>query len=142
MNARRLLLIAAAFPAALAAQPTGAGNAISGIWVNPSGSVAVRIGPCAGNSVCGRVVWASAKALQDARDGGVNNLVGTELLENYQPGSDGTWAGTVYVPDMGSRFSSTITQVDPDNLRIRGCLIGGLFCKSQMWRRTTQVADR
>lgn len=143
MNARILLLIAAAaIPTTLAAQPSGSGSAISGIWLNPKGSVAVRIAPCAGNSVCGRVVWANPEALQDAREGGVSNLIGTELLENYQPSSNGTWAGTVYVPDMGSRFSSTITQVDPNNLRIRGCLIGGLFCKSQIWRRTTQVADR
>jgi uncharacterized protein (DUF2147 family) len=36
---------------------------------------------------------------------------------------------------MGRAFGSSVTMVDGDTLNVRGCLIGGFICKSQIWRR-------
>ncbi|MBW6523630.1 DUF2147 domain-containing protein [Sphingomonas sp. RHCKR47] len=122
---------------AIAAQP--APNAsIYGTWINPYHSVAVRTVPCA-NRLCGRVVWASREAQQDARDGNVPNLIGTSLLENYRPTGARSWAGTVFVPDMGRHFYSLIEQVDDGTMRVRGCILHGLLCKSQLWQRIADV---
>jgi uncharacterized protein (DUF2147 family) len=122
---------------AIAAQP--APNAsIYGTWINPYHSVAVRTAPCA-NRLCGRVVWASREAQQDARDGNVPNLIGTSLLENYRPTGARSWAGTVFVPDMGRHFYSLIEQVDDGTMRVRGCILHGLLCKSQLWQRIADV---
>lgn len=118
---------------ARAAQP-----GIIGLWINPAGSVAVRTAPC-DDGLCGSIVWANAKALRDARDSGVPRLLGTELLQDYRPATSGQWWGKVYVPDMGRRFSSTITQSGPDRLRIKGCLFGGMICKAQNWQRIAQL---
>lgn len=107
-----------------------------GTWLNPHGTVAVRTGSC-GDRLCGWIVWASAEALADARDGGASGLIGTELLENYRPDSAG-WAGTVYVPDMGRRFYSRIEPVGSDGLRVKGCILHGLVCRSQLWHRIAQ----
>ena len=106
----------------------------SGIWINPKGSVAVQTQGCSGR-LCGRIVWVSAAALADARESGVANPVGTELLKDYRRSSDGTWHGLVYVPDMGRSFRSTIVALAPDRLKISGCLLGSFICKSQIWRR-------
>ena len=111
-----------------------------GLWMNPHGTVAVRTGDCGGR-LCGWIAWASPQALQDAKDGGVDHLIGTELLEDYSPDGADRWSGAVYVPDMGRRFSSTITLPAPGQLKIRGCLIGGLFCKSQTWQRIEKVPN-
>jgi len=111
---------------------------IDGLWLNPKGSVAVRTGPC-GPKLCGWVAWANAQATKDAIDSGVTRLVGTALLENYTLSGTDLWQGTVFVPDMGHRFSSTIARVNPDTLRIKGCLIGGFFCKSQIWHRIERL---
>lgn len=105
-----------------------------GTWSNPKGSLAVRTQPCAGG-LCGAIVWANAKALADAREAGVNNLIGTQLLQNYRPAGRKSWTGRVFVPDMGHSFPSHIVQTGPDQLTISGCLIGGFFCRSQIWRR-------
>ncbi len=122
---------------AIAAQP--APNAsIYGTWINPYHSVAVRTAPCA-NRLCGRVIWASREAQQDARDGNVPNLIGTSLLENYRPTGARSWAGTVFVPDMGRHFYSLIEQVDDGTMRVRGCILHGLLCKSQLWQRIADV---
>jgi uncharacterized protein (DUF2147 family) len=143
MTAAALLAVevpAAASPApangcAAAARPT-----VEGLWMNPHGTVAVRTGDCRGR-LCGWVVWASPQALQDAKDGGVDHLVGTELLEDYSADGADRWSGSVYVPDMGHSFSSTITLSAPGELQIRGCLIGGIFCKSQTWQRIEKVPN-
>ena len=116
----------------LAAAPAHA--TIDGIWVNPKGSVAVQTQGCAGR-LCGRIVWVNADALADAKESGIANPIGIELLRDYRRASDGSWHGMVYVPDMGRTFHSTIVALAPDRLKISGCLIGSFLCKSQIWRR-------
>ena len=100
--------------------------------------MAVKTGSC-GDKLCGWIVWASAEAVQDAKDSGIDNLVGLELLEDYTEQSAGNWSGSVYVPDMGHHFSSTITQLSHAEMKVQGCLIGGFICKSQVWQRIEKV---
>jgi uncharacterized protein (DUF2147 family) len=109
------------------------------LWLNPHNNVAVRTGAC-GAKLCGWIVWANPEALADARDAGLPQLIGTELLENYQAKGRGSWAGRVFVPDMNRHFYSTIDVVSPTQLRIAGCILGGLICKSQVWTRIGQLS--
>lgn len=134
-------LLAAATPAVAqpqAPQPSVANSTIIGTWMNPYRSVAVRTGPC-GDRLCGWIVWANQEAQNDARDGGTPKLIGTALLENYRVQKSGSWAGTVFIPDMGRRFYSIIEQVGPDEMKVKGCILGGLLCKSQIWHRITEL---
>ncbi|HKT77786.1 MAG TPA: DUF2147 domain-containing protein [Sphingobium sp.] len=110
------------------------GDLEDGLWLNPGGSVAVRTHGC-GDRLCGWIVWASAAAQSDARESGVAHLIGTQLLEDYRPDGRNEWTGTVYVPDMGRRFFSRIEQTAPQQLKIKGCVLGGLICRSQLWTR-------
>jgi uncharacterized protein (DUF2147 family) len=105
-----------------------------GVWINPHANVKVATVNC-GGKLCGAVVWANDEAKQDARDGGVAQLIGTQLLQDYEQTGPGKWTGRVFVPDMGRTFYSTITQLDPSSLKISGCILGGWICKSQVWRR-------
>lgn len=135
------LAAATPIPAANGAVPVQA-RAIApeaiGVWVNPRGSVKVQTGTCPGDhpdNLCGWVVWAAPQAEADARDGGAARLIGTELLRGYRVAGPGLYRGVVYVPDMGRTFYSTIEQRGADHLKISGCILGGLICKSQDWRR-------
>jgi uncharacterized protein (DUF2147 family) len=130
MIAAALLLLAAA-PAAAAADPQAA---ILGTWHNPKNSVAVRTGRC-GDRLCGWVIRASDKAKADVAGKGYPPLLGTALLRSYRASGRGRWSGQIYVPDMGRAFGSTVTMIDADTLNVKGCLIGGMLCKSQIWRR-------
>ena len=107
---------------------------ILGLWRNPKGTIDVRIDSCR-DRLCGVIERASPKAVEDAHEAGVDNLIGTALLENYRASGKGRWTGTVYVPDMGNRFSSHMTMVGTNQLKISGCILGGLICKSQVWTR-------
>jgi uncharacterized protein (DUF2147 family) len=141
---RHLFSIAAAAllaiaPFAVPARAAAAQTPLSGgLWINPHGSVAVRTGAC-GTRLCGWVVWADAESLADARDAGVAHLVGTELLENYTASGAHAWSGTVYLPDKDRRFYSEIEQRSPDQLKIKGCILGGLICRAQVWTRIARL---
>lgn len=110
------------------------GQTAFGTWSNPKGTLSVRTSACAGG-LCGAIVWANGKALADARQAGIPHLIGTQLLQNYHHTAHGIWKGRVYVPDMGHSFPSRIFQNGPNQLTISGCLVGGLLCRSQVWRR-------
>ena len=127
-----LFAIALAFAGAQEAMPASAG--FDGVWTNPGGSVQVRTGPC-GDALCGWVVWASQKAQADAARKSGGPLIGTKLLRGYRASGPMRWNGEVYVPDMGSSFGSTIALVDGQTLRIKGCVLGGLVCRTQDWHR-------
>lgn len=116
------------------AGPAPAASKARIVWINPYNTVKVATGDC-GRNLCGWVIWASPEAEQEAREGGVAHLVGTELLQNYRSTGPGTWQGRVFVPDMGKTYYSTIKLLNPNALRISGCIWGGLICKSQVWRR-------
>lgn len=131
------LLMAMLAGSAAAAEPipaTTPAAAIMGTWHNPKNSVAVRTGAC-GQRLCGWIVRASDKAKADAQRSGAPELIGTALLRNYRASGKARWSGQIWVPDMGRAFGSTITMVDANTLNVKGCLIGGFICKSQVWRR-------
>lgn len=107
----------------------------TGRWANPRHTIEVSTGLCGRDRMCGKIVWADATALSDARAAKVDSLVGTELLQDYRAETNGEWSGRVYVPDMGRSFASHIRQTAPDELTIAGCLIGHWLCKSQVWHR-------
>ncbi|QGP79229.1 DUF2147 domain-containing protein [Sphingobium sp. CAP-1] len=125
-----LSALAVAGPALAADKPAPS----FGIWSNPKGSVHVRAQPC-GRNMCGVVIWASDKAKADAARGGTAQLVGAALFRDFKPAGTDIWRGKVFVPDIGKTFSGTITLIDKDHLEGKGCLLGGLGCKSQIWSR-------
>lgn len=122
-------LTALALPVSASAQPT-----IAGRWVNPKGSVTVRVSSC-GDAFCGTVVDANAKARATARKGGTPNLIGTQILSRMKPAGRGTYKGQVFDPKRNIHAPATIRLLGGSTLVIKGCLISGILCKEQRWTR-------
>ena len=118
--------------ALILASPAAAADVI-GTWRNPKDSVHLDIRPC-GAQICGFVIKASAGADADARKTTGKPLVGQQLLREFGPDRSG-WRGKVFVPDLGRTFAGTARLLDDDRLEAKGCVLGGLICKSQIWRR-------
>ena len=121
-------LIALALIQAAPAEP------IDGRWINPAGSVILRIAPC-GDARCGTVEWASDKAQADARKN-APQLVGTQLLTGLAPRTTTQWRGRIFVPDRNIRVTGKVTVLDADRIKVSGCALGGILCDSQVWSRT------
>lgn len=109
---------------------------LAGYWTNQTASVVIALTPCSDAGWCGTVVWASEQAAADARRGGTASLLKTELLHGFAAFAPNRWKGRIFVPDLGKTSSAELRQLDADRLMIRGCTIGGLICRSQVWTRT------
>ena len=120
----------------LAAAPASAAASVEGRWTNPKRSVILEVGRC-GEAYCGTVVWATAKAKANAREGGTQNLIGTRLVTGARPVGDGVYKGRGFVPKQNIRSSATIRQTGPNTMLVKGCALAGLVCKEQRWTRVT-----
>ncbi|MBC7520567.1 MAG: DUF2147 domain-containing protein [Sandarakinorhabdus sp.] len=116
--------------AAVAAMKDGA---YLGTWQNPSGSVRIRASVC-GDKVCGTIAFANDKAKADARRGGTDPLIGTQLFEEFTARGPREWRGRVFVPDMNRRVTGTATLETADTIRVNGCA-ARVICRNQVWTR-------
>jgi uncharacterized protein (DUF2147 family) len=130
-----MLLTFASLTAALAvASTTEADSPIKGRWKNPSGRVTVAIETC-GENYCGTVISATESARADARRGGTRNLVGTRLFSGLKLAGPNHWRGRLFVPDLNHRSNADIRLLGPRQLKVTGCMVARMLCKSQYWTR-------
>lgn len=60
-------------------------------------------------------------------------IVGISVLTNMKP--DGArWLGQIYNPEDGRTYKAYMTE-DGGQLTVQGCALGGLVCKTQVWKR-------
>ena len=116
------------------ARPAGAAPAFDGAWRNPRNTVHLDLRAC-GVHICGHVIWATEAAKTAAARFRKNPLVGQQLFREFTVGDDGTARGKVFVPDLGLTFRGDARHIDPDTVKVKGCVIGNLVCKSQIWTR-------
>jgi uncharacterized protein (DUF2147 family) len=134
---RRLAALAIAAAAAVsagaaAAQPAPADT--FGVWRNPKDNVRIEIRPC-GDGACGTVIWATPRVQAKAREAGTPNMIGLQIFRELELDRNGVWRGKVFVPDLGRTFSGSAQPMDNSRLRAKGCIIGGVLCKSQVWTK-------
>lgn len=132
MTIRLLSLIAA--PLLLGAAAPAPAQGLLGEWRNTNNNVHMRLQAC-GDAICGKVTWADAAKRADARKGSGKELIGSMLIRDLKKGSDGTWAGKVFIPDLNKNASGTVNQLSPVLIRVSGCTMLGLVCKTQHWHR-------
>lgn len=132
LDIRRLVL--ATLAAATLAAPMTAfarpGEPALGVWRNRSNTYHLKAHFC-GEAMCATVVWANEKARADARKGGSPELVGMQLFRDFRPDKKGVWRGKVFVPDLNKTVSGVASMPDRDTLLGKGCVAGGLICKTK-----------
>jgi len=123
------------FILALAAVQSTQRAPIEGLWKNPIGSAIIAVAPC-GNALCGKVVWASARGRREVAKT-TSQVVGTTVLTDVRPKGK-TWVGKLFVPDDNIHVSARLQLLGDNQLRLTGCAVAGLFCRSQIWTRTQE----
>jgi len=133
-----LLAAAGAVTAARAGEP-------SGLWTTEGGKARVRIVRCA-EAFCGTIVWlkdpidpATGKAQADSEneDAAKRNrpVIGIEVVIGMKLSGADTWSGRLYSPEEGKTVAGKLVLKDANTLRVEGCLLGGLLCRSEIWAR-------
>lgn len=142
------MLLTLAGAAALAAGAASAGtsdvrgaNAVIGRWRTESRGGVVEIARC-GSSICGRLIDSEGlRANPDLTDRNNKDatqrsrkLMGVTLLKGFTWGGGAWKGGSIYNAEDGGTYKATITPVDADQLKLKGCIVWPL-CKTQTWRR-------
>ena len=134
------LITAAAFYAtsAFAAEPAGT-------WLTEGGKSRIKISDC-GGALCGAIVWlqepndpATGKPKTDKNNPDAAKktkpLIGTLIVLGMKSSGASKWAGQVYNAEDGKTYSGNLEMTGDNSLKLQGCALGGLLCKSQTWSR-------
>lgn len=105
---------------------------LEGYWKNPIGSAIIQIAPC-GSALCGKVVWASERGQREVAKN-TSKVVGTTVLTGLKY-TRGHWAGSLYVPDDNIHVSAKLQPLADRKLKLTGCGLLGLICRTQIWTR-------
>ena len=137
-SAALIACVATALPAR-AADPTG-------VWFTEDDEARVRIYRC-DQDLCGTVLSLKEpnepstgkpkldKFNQDASKR-ARPIVGVELMSGLKPnGTPDQWEGSLYNPEDGNTYKGILTLQGLLNLKLQGCVLGGLICKSEIWKR-------
>jgi uncharacterized protein (DUF2147 family) len=123
---------------ALAAEPTGN-------WYTADKDSQVRITNC-GGALCGALVWLKVpndpdtgrpKTDKNNADASKHNrpLLGIPIVLAMKPSGANVWSGDVYNAQDGKTYSGSFTMTGANSAELKGCVLGGLICKSQSWTR-------
>jgi uncharacterized protein (DUF2147 family) len=118
---------------AVAAAQLATHEPIEGLWRNPIGSAVIAVAPC-GNALCGTIVWASERGRREVAKT-TSRVVGTTVLTDLTRKGSG-WAGKLFVPDDNIHVSARLQLLDNRKLKLTGCAVAELLCRSQIWTRT------
>jgi uncharacterized protein (DUF2147 family) len=127
------LTIAVMSGPASAADPTGD-------WLTENGAAVIRIEQCE-EALCGAIAWVKTPGTDRNNPNPAkrsDDIVGLPILLGMKPVSDNRWEGQVYNAENGKNYLAYISLVEPDVLRIKGCVLGGLFCGGENWTRQTE----
>jgi uncharacterized protein (DUF2147 family) len=130
--------------AALAIAPAFAADAL-GTWYTADKDSQVRIANC-GAAICGTLVWLKEpndpatgrpKTDKNNADAGKQNrpLLGVQIVLGMKPSGANVWSGDVYNAQDGKTYSGSFTLTGASTAELKGCVLGGLICKSQTWTR-------
>lgn len=96
---------------------------ITGNWMRGDGKARVNVTRC-GSAYCATNTW--------IRDGNPSEKVGDVLVMRIKPQSGVVLAGTAYDPQRKLNLSASVS-ISGDTMTTRGCVLGGILCKSMNW---------
>lgn len=137
-----MIRAAAIAPALCLALGVGTASADpAGVYTTPKAKV--RVSDC-GSGLCATVI--SLKEPNDEKGQPKvdrNNpdaakqtrpIVCVSVLSGMKPSGDG-WQGQIYNPEDGRTYKAYMTE-EGAQLTVKGCALGGLVCKTQVWKRS------
>ena len=107
------------------AGPAMASESVQGVWMRGDGNARVRIAPC-GSNLCATNVWVG--------DTSGGEAVGDKLVLTVAGDRPDRLSGKAFDPKRDMTFSIDMT-VKAGSLVTRGCVVGGILCKSVNWKK-------
>ncbi len=134
VGALAALVFAAAIPAAAFA---AAEDAI-GTWKDTETGGITQVYSCAGG-ICIKVVTPSKDHAVDLNNPDPalkgRSMAGAVIMSGATKDGADRWKGKVYNSEDGKTYSGYVEVMSKDQVKLQGCILGGLICKSHLWRR-------
>jgi uncharacterized protein (DUF2147 family) len=118
---------------------------LTGTWLTEEGKATVRMADC-GGALCGTIV--ALKEPNDPQTGkpkvDKNNvdagkrgrpLVGVQIVTGLKADGANKWSGQIYNPEDGKTYNVSMTLPSPNTVKVQGCILGGVICKTNTWTR-------
>lgn len=142
----RRILISAGISAVMAPAWAASPRDPSGVWLTEDKRARVKIEKCGPRQehVCGYVVWLPPAQAANLDRKNPNpqltnrNVLGHQLMLGLKPNQDGAYEGSIYNAEDGKTYDVTVWLESPEELNVRGCIMGFL-CATQSWTRVTDV---
>ena len=121
------LILAASIAITVFAAPLAGAADLSpkGNWSRGDGKAKVRIEPC-GDDLCAINTW--------IKPGVKDEKVGDKLVMTVKTTAPAKWSGKAFDPQRNLTYRLSI-DVSAERMTTRGCVLGGLICKSVGWTR-------
>ena len=99
---------------------------LAGSWQRSTGNSRIRFEPCEGG-LCGKIAWIKPGVKSRAH-------VGQAVFNKLTRAGETLWTGEAFNPEDGRTYKGSVS-VDGRTLVTKGCVLGGLICKSETWKR-------
>jgi uncharacterized protein (DUF2147 family) len=116
-----------------------------GTWSTEGQESQVQITECA-TGLCGTIVglkepndpqtgkpWTDSHNPDRSKRG--QPLIGTQVVLGMKPAGSDKWSGEFYNADDGKNYRGNLIMAGDRAMKVQGCVLGGLICKSQTWTR-------
>ena len=113
----------------------------TGEWLVADGTARIRIEPCA-DALWGVIAWTENPGMDENNPNPAmrsRSVIGMPILLSMKKVEPNRWDGEVYNAENGKTYTSRISLVKADVLRIDGCILGGLFCGGENWTRVSSA---
>ena len=123
---------------ALSIAPASAGDP-SGDWLVENGEAKIRVALC-GGSLWGVISWEKNPGGKDSSNPDPakrsRDTLGLPILIDMKPAGGDKWAGQIYNAKDGKMYQASVSLESDNALKVRGCVLGGLFCGGETWARS------
>jgi uncharacterized protein (DUF2147 family) len=125
----------------LAGAPALAGDP-AGDWLVEDGTAKIRIAIC-GGSLWGVVGWEKVPGGKDTANPDpakrTRDTLGMPILIDMKPAGADKWSGEIYNARDGKMYQASVELQSDSALKVRGCVMGGLFCGGETWSRSAEA---
>ncbi len=118
----------------------------AGTWLTEGGKATVRVASC-GPALCGTIVSLKEPNDSSGKPKTDNNnvdtgkrrrpMVGVQIVLGMKPAGANKWSGQVYNAEDGKTYTGNLTLQDANTIKLEGCILSGLICKAQTWKRSS-----
>lgn len=136
----RRLATTLVLPAGLLAVTVHAADSPAGIWLTEEKTSKIKIAAC-GKAFCATILWARESG-HDAQNPDPARrqrpMIGLDLSHDIRPDGKGGWKASMYNPENGKTYRTTLTPKGRE-LEVSGCVLGGLLCGSETWQKAGEA---